>query len=59
MVSETPFKEVHCSHGVINDNDLPDIQRPFVCANAEVRDLFDSMHRGCQWLTGAGQLEHL
>jgi uncharacterized protein with ParB-like and HNH nuclease domain len=25
---------------------LPDIQRPFVCSNAKVRDLIDSMYRG-------------
>jgi hypothetical protein len=25
---------------------LPDIQRPFVCKNVEVRELFDSMYRG-------------
>lgn len=30
----------------IGDNGLPDIQRPFVWANAKVRDLFDSMYRG-------------
>ncbi len=30
----------------IGDIGLPDIQRPFVWANAKVRDLFDSMYRG-------------
>jgi len=30
----------------IGDIGLPDIQRPFVWSNAEVRDLFDSMYRG-------------
>ncbi len=29
------------------DIGLPDIQRPFVWSNAKVRDLFDSMYRGC------------
>jgi len=51
-MSETLFKEVHYSlGGLINDIGLgriglPDIQRPFVWANAKVRDLFDSMYRG-------------
>jgi len=64
-VSETLFKEVHYSlGGLINDIGLgriglPDIQRPFVWANAKVRDLFDSMYRGYPvgyflfWQTGA------
>jgi hypothetical protein len=30
----------------MGDIGLPDIQRPFVWANAKVRDLFDSMYRG-------------
>ena len=30
----------------VGDIGLPDIQRPFVWANAKVRDLFDSMYRG-------------
>jgi uncharacterized protein with ParB-like and HNH nuclease domain len=39
---------------------LPEIQRPFVWANAKVRDLFDSMYRGFPvgyllfWATGSG-----
>lgn len=51
-MTETLFKEVHYSlGGLINDIGLgriglPDIQRPFVWANAKVRDLFDSMYRG-------------
>ena len=64
-MSETLFKEVHYSlGGLINDIGLgriglPDIQRPFVWANAKVRDLFDSMYRGYPvgyflfWQTGA------
>ena len=62
---ETLFKEVHYNlGGLINDIGLgriglPDIQRPFVWANAKVRDLFDSMYRGYPvgyflfWQTGA------
>lgn len=64
-MSDTLFKEVHYSlGGLINDIGLgriglPDIQRPFVWANAKVRDLFDSMYRGYPvgyflfWQTGA------
>lgn len=64
-MTETLFKEVHYSlGGLINDIGLgriglPDIQRPFVWANAKVRDLFDSMYRGYPvgyflfWQTGA------
>lgn len=64
-MSDTFFKEVHYSlDGLINDIGLsriglPDIQRPFVWANAKVRDLFDSMYRGYPvgyfffWQTGA------
>lgn len=64
-MSETLFKEVHYPLGtLINDIGLgriglPDIQRPFVWANAKVRDLFDSMYRGYPvgyflfWQTGA------
>lgn len=57
-MSETLFKEVHYPLGaLINDIglgriDLPNIQRPFVWANAKVRDLFDSMYRG--YLKGQG-----
>lgn len=68
-MSETLFKEVHYSlGGLINDIGLgriglPDIQRPFVWANAKVRDLFDSMYRGYPvgyflfWQTGAEGVE--
>lgn len=43
----TLFKEVHYSlGGLIGDIGLPDIQRPFVLANAKVCDLFESMCRG-------------
>ena len=64
-MTDTLFKEVHYSlGGLINDIGLgriglPDIQRPFVWANAKVRDLFDSMFRGYPvgyflfWQTGA------
>lgn len=64
-MTDTLFKEVHYSlGGLINDIGLgriglPDIQRPFVWANAKVRDLFDSMYRGYPvgyflfWQTGA------
>ncbi len=46
-MSETLFKEAHYSiWGLINDIGLPYIQRPFVWANANVRDQFDSMYRG-------------
>ncbi len=52
-MSETLFKEVHYPLGALIINDiglgrigLPDIQRPFVWANAKVRDPFDSMYRG-------------
>ncbi|WP_222617028.1 DUF262 domain-containing protein [Mitsuaria sp. TWR114] len=51
-MTDTLFKEVHYSlGGLIGDIGLgriglPDIQRPFVWANAKVRDLFDSMYRG-------------
>lgn len=57
-MSETLFKEIHYSSGgLINDVGLgriglPDIQRPFVWANAKVRDLFDSTYRGYQKLAG-------
>lgn len=62
---DTLFKEVHYSLGTLIDDiglgriGLPDIQRPFVWANAKVRDLFDSMYRGYPvgyflfWQTGA------
>ncbi len=68
-MTETLFKEVHYSlGGLINDIGLgriglPDIQRPFVWANAKVRDLFDSMYRGYPvgyflfWQTGADGVE--
>lgn len=68
-MTETLFKEVHYSlGGLINDIGLgriglPDIQRPFVWANAKVRDLFDSMYRGYPvgyflfWQTGAEGVE--
>lgn len=68
-MSETLFKEVHYTlGGLINDIGLgriglPDIQRPFVWANAKVRDLFDSMYRGYPvgyflfWQTGADGVE--
>ena len=64
-MTDTLFKEVHYSLGsLIGDIGLgriglPDIQRPFVWANAKVRDLFDSMYRGYPvgyflfWQTGA------
>lgn len=64
-MTDTLFKEVHYSlGGLISDIGLgriglPDIQRPFVWANAKVRDLFDSMYRGYPvgyflfWQTGA------
>ncbi|WP_250519837.1 DUF262 domain-containing protein [Caballeronia sp. NCTM1] len=64
-MTDTLFKEVHYSlGGLIGDIGLgriglPDIQRPFVWANAKVRDLFDSMYRGYPvgyflfWQTGA------
>lgn len=59
-MTDTLFKEVHYSlGGLINDIGLPDIQRPFVWANAKVRDLFDSMFCGYPvgyflfWQTGA------
>jgi hypothetical protein len=68
-MTDTLFKEVHYSlGGLINDIGLgriglPDIQRPFVWANAKVRDLFDSMYRGYPvgyflfWQTGAEGVE--
>lgn len=68
-MSETLFKEVHYPLGaLINDIGLgriglPDIQRPFVWANAKVRDLFDSMYRGYPvgyflfWQTGVEGVE--
>ncbi|MBL8377534.1 MAG: DUF262 domain-containing protein [Burkholderiales bacterium] len=68
-MTDTLFKEVHYSlGGLINDIGLgriglPDIQRPFVWANAKVRDLFDSMYRGYPvgyflfWQTGADGVE--
>lgn len=46
------FKEIHCSlGGLISERGLgriglPHIQRPFVWANARMRDLFDLAHRG-------------
>lgn len=64
-MTDTLFKEVRYSlGGLIGDISLgriglPDIQRPFVWANAKVRDLFDSMYRGYPvgyflfWQTGA------
>lgn len=51
-MSSTLFKPVSCpvdwlisniDHGSLG---LPEIQRPFVWSNAQVRDLFDSMFRG-------------
>jgi len=52
-MTDTLFKEVHYSlGGLIGDIGLPDIQRPFVRANAKVRDLFDLMYRGYQKLVG-------
>ncbi|WP_448676427.1 GmrSD restriction endonuclease domain-containing protein [Delftia acidovorans] len=68
-MTDTLFKEVHYSlGGLIGDIGLgriglPDIQRPFVWANAKVRDLFDSMYRGYPvgyflfWQTGAEGVE--
>lgn len=68
-MTDTLFKEVHYSlGGLIGDIGLgriglPDIQRPFVWANAKVRDLFDSMYRGYPvgyflfWQTGAESVE--
>lgn len=68
-MTDTLFKEVHYSLGsLIGDIGLgriglPDIQRPFVWANAKVRDLFDSMYRGYPvgyflfWQTGAEGVE--
>lgn len=68
-MTDTLFKEVHYSLGsLIGDIGLgriglPDIQRPFVWANAKVRDLFDSMYRGYPvgyflfWQTGAESVE--
>ena len=68
-MSETLFKEVHYTlGGLIGDIGLgriglPDIQRPFVWANAKVRDLFDSMYRGYPvgyflfWQTGIDGVE--
>jgi hypothetical protein len=51
-VSRTLFKEV--TYGLdkliadiqLGEIALPDIQRPFVWSNAQVRDLFDSMYKG-------------
>lgn len=69
-MTDTLFKEVHYSlGGLIGDIGLgriglPDIQRPFVWANAKVRDLFDSMYRGYPvgyflfWQTGAEGVEN-
>lgn len=68
-MSETLFKEVRYTLGVLVGDiamgriGLPDIQRPFVWANAKVRDLFDSMYRGYPvgyflfWQTGAEGVE--
>ncbi|WP_082091363.1 DUF262 domain-containing protein [Paracidovorax citrulli] len=68
-MTDTLFKEVHYSLGsLINDIglgriSLPEIQRPFVWADAKVRDLFDSMYRGYPvgyflfWQTGAEGVE--
>lgn len=64
-MSDVLFKEVHYTLGGLISSigmgsiGLPDIQRPFVWANAKVRDLFDSMYRGYPvgyflfWQTGA------
>ncbi|WP_323002876.1 GmrSD restriction endonuclease domain-containing protein [Denitromonas sp.] len=64
-MSERLFKEVNYTLGVLLNEiqlgviGLPDIQRPFVWANAKVRDLFDSMYKGYPvgyflfWQTGA------
>lgn len=57
-MSETIFKEVHYTLGNLVADfglggiGLPDIQHPFVRANAKVRDLFDSMYRGYRKLAG-------
>lgn len=68
-MSDTLFKGVHFSlGGLIGEiglgrTDLLDIQLPFVWANAKVRDLFDSMHRGYPvgyllfWQTGGEGVE--
>ncbi|WP_176456951.1 hypothetical protein [Bordetella genomosp. 5] len=46
-MTKTVFKEMHYSlDDLIGNIGLPNIQRPFVWANAKVRDLFDSMYRG-------------
>lgn len=51
-MTDTQFIEVRYSLGdLIGDIglgriDLPDIQRPFVWADAKIRDLFDSMYHG-------------
>jgi hypothetical protein len=51
-MSKPLFKEVSYSLSKLMDDiemgeiGLPDIQRPFVWANAKVRNLFDSMYRG-------------
>jgi uncharacterized protein with ParB-like and HNH nuclease domain len=50
-MSEALFKEVCCTlSGLVNDistrqNDLPDIERPFVWNNTKIRDLFDSLYQ--------------
>lgn len=49
-MSETLFKEVHYPLGaLINDIGLPDMQRPFVWANAKVRAR--GMHFPVDWWT--------
>ena len=51
-MSQTVFTKVDYDLGSLlkyielGEIGLPDIQRPFVWANAKVRDLFDSMYRG-------------
>lgn len=64
-MTEMLFKKTdYTLQGLLSDIDLgriglPDIQRPFVWANAKVRDLLDSMYRGYPvgyllfWETGA------
>lgn len=57
-MTENLFKEVHYTLGsLISDIGLgciglPDMQRPFVWANAKVRNIFDSMYQGYDKLSG-------
>ena len=52
-MSNTLFTKVDYTLSSLTDDiangrlGLPDIQRPFVWKNVKVRDLFDSMYRGC------------